>query len=94
MVNLDNVLLHPYVTEKTMNHMTGTPTQDFKDGNKLEFIVKRSASKAEIKMAFEKQFDVKVAKVWVRIDKEGKHAIVRLKEGYSAEDIGMRIGVF
>ena len=94
MVNLDNVLLHPYVTEKTMNHMTGTPTQDFKDGNKLEFIVKRSASKAEIKMAFEKQFDVKVEKVWVRIDKEGKHAIVRLKEGYSAEDIGMRIGVF
>jgi large subunit ribosomal protein L23 len=56
--------------------------------------VKRSASKAEIKEAFEKQFDVKVARVWVRIDKEGKHAIVRLKEGYSAEDIGMRIGVF
>ncbi len=94
MVKTDGILLHPYVTEKTMNHMTGTPTQDFKDGNKLEFIVKRSASKAEIKSAFEKQFDVKVAKVWVRIDKEGKHAIVRLKEGYSAEDIGMRIGVF
>ena len=35
------VLLHPYVTEKTMNHMTGTPTQDFKDGNKMEFIVVR-----------------------------------------------------
>ena len=94
MVKAENILLHPYVTEKTMNHMTGTPTQDFKDGNKLEFIVKRSASKAEIKTAFEKQFDVKVARVWVRIDKEGKHAIVRLKEGYSAEDIGMRIGVF
>jgi large subunit ribosomal protein L23 len=94
MVKTDGILLHPYVTEKTMNHMTGTPTQDFKDGNKLEFIVKRSASKAEIKEAFEKQFDVKVARVWVRIDKEGKHAIVRLKEGYSAEDIGMRIGVF
>jgi large subunit ribosomal protein L23 len=94
MAKSDSILLHPYVTEKTMNHMTGTPTQDFKDGNKLEFIVKRSASKAEIKVAFEKQFDVKVARVWVRIDKEGKHAIVRLKEGYSAEDIGMRIGVF
>jgi large subunit ribosomal protein L23 len=94
MVKVENVLLHPYVTEKTMNLMTGTPTQDFKDGNKLEFIVKRSASKADIKLAFEKQFDVKVEKVWVRIDKEGKHAIVRLKEGYSAEDIGMRIGVF
>ncbi len=94
MVRLEGILLHPYVTEKTMNHMTGTPTQDFKDGNKLEFIVKRSASKAEIKAAFEKQFEVKVAKVWVRIDEEGKHAIVKLAEGYSAEDIGMRIGVF
>ncbi|HXZ23392.1 MAG TPA: 50S ribosomal protein L23 [Methanomassiliicoccales archaeon] len=94
MVKLDGILLHPYVTEKTMNHMTGTPTQDFKDGNKLEFIVKRSASKAEIKAAFEKQFEVKVAKVWVKIDEEGKHAIVKLAEGYSAEDIGMRIGVF
>jgi len=94
MAKSDSILLHPYVTEKTMNHMTGTPTQDFKDGNKLEFIVKRSATKSEIKVAFEKQFDVKVARVWVRIDKEGKHAIVRLKEGYSAEDIGMRIGVF
>jgi large subunit ribosomal protein L23 len=94
MVKLDDVLLHPYVTEKTMNKMTGTPTQDFKDGNKLEFIVKREASKAEIKAAFEKQFDVKVAKVWTRITKQGKHAIIKLAEGYSAEDIGMRIGVF
>ena len=32
------VLLYPYVTEKTMNYMTGPPTQDFKDGNKIEFI--------------------------------------------------------
>ena len=39
MVSKKDVLLHPFVTEKTMNHMTGTPTQDFKDGNKLEFIV-------------------------------------------------------
>ena len=77
-----------------MNHMTGTPTQDFKDGNKLEFIVMRSATKAEIKKAFEEQFDVKVAKVWTRIARDGKHAVVKLAEGYSAEDIGMRIGVF
>ena len=91
---LEGILLHPYVTEKTMNHMTGTPTQDYKDGNRLEFIVKKSASKADIKAAFEQKFDVKVARVWVRIGKEGKHAIIKLAEGYSAEDIGMRIGVF
>ncbi|MDH7508230.1 MAG: 50S ribosomal protein L23 [Methanomassiliicoccales archaeon] len=89
-----DVLLYPYVTEKSMNHMTGTPTQDFKDGNKIEFIVLRNATKKEIKEAFEKRFEVKVEKVWTRISKEGKHAVIKLAEGYSAEDIGMRIGVF
>ncbi|OPX63390.1 MAG: 50S ribosomal protein L23P [Methanomassiliicoccales archaeon PtaB.Bin134] len=88
------ILLYPYVTEKTMNYMTGTPTQDFKDGNKIEFIVDRFASKAEIKAAFEEYFEVKVDKVWTKISKDGKHAIFKLAEGYSAEDIGMRIGVF
>jgi large subunit ribosomal protein L23 len=91
---LDQVLLHPYVTEKTMNHMTGTPHLDFKDGNRLEFIVRREATKSEIKAAFERRFDVKVARVYTRIGKEGKHAIIKLAEGYSAEDVGMRIGVF
>lgn len=88
------VLLYPYVTEKAMNYMTGTPTQEFKDGNKIEFIVDRFATKAEIKDAFEAHFEVKVDKVWTKISKEGKHAIIKLAEGYSAEDIGMRIGVF
>lgn len=77
-----------------MNQMTGSPTQDFKDGNKIEFIVLRSATKKEIKEAFEARFEVKVDKVWTKIDREGKHAIVKLAEGYSAEDVGMRIGVF
>ena len=29
------IILHPYVTEKTMNAMSGTPNQDLKDGNWL-----------------------------------------------------------
>ncbi|MEM2943337.1 MAG: 50S ribosomal protein L23 [Methanomassiliicoccales archaeon] len=89
-----NVLLYPYVTEKSMNHMTGSPTQEFKDGNRIEFVVLRSATRKEIKDEFEKRFEVKVEKVWTRITKEGKHAIIKLAEGYSAEEIGMRIGVF
>ena len=89
-----DILIHPYVTEKSMNHMTGTPTQDFTDGNKLEFLVHRDADKAQIKAAFENRFDAKVTKVWTYIAKDGKHAIIKLAEGYSAEDIGMRIGVF
>jgi len=93
-VRKDNILIHPYVTEKAMNHLSGSPLQNFKDGNRLEFIVNRNASKSQIKEAFESRFDVKVDKVWTRIEKNGKHAIIKLAEGYSAEEVGSRIGVF
>jgi len=88
------VLLHPYVTEKAMNAMSGTKGQNLTDGNRLEFLVRRDATKAEIKKAFEVRFEVKVDRVNVRVMKDGKHAIIKLKEGYSAEEIGMRIGIF
>ena len=88
------VLLHPYVTEKTMNAMSGTPSQDLKDGNRLEFVVRRDATRTEIKRAFEERFEAKVEKVNIKFMKSGKHAIIKLKEGYSAEEIGMRIGIF
>lgn len=88
------VILHPYVTEKTMNAMSGTPIQDLKDGNRLEFIVRQDATKPEIKKAFEARFEAKVDKINIKTMRDGKHAIIRLKEGYSAEEIGMRIGIF
>ncbi len=88
------ILLHPYVTEKTMNAMSGTPSQDLKDGNRLEFVVRKDATRAEVKKAFEERFEAKVDRVNVKIMKDGKHAIIKLKEGYSAEEIGMRIGIF
>lgn len=80
------VLLHPYVTEKTMFQMERE--------NKLEFMVRREATKEDIKEAFEKLFEVKVKSVNTKITKIGKRAVIRLAEGYSAEEIGMRIGVF
>ncbi len=88
------IILHPYVTEKTMNAMSGTPQQDLKDGNRLEFVVRKDSTKTEIKKAFEEKFEAKVAKVNIKLMKDGKHAIIKLKEGYSAEEIGMRIGIF
>ena len=89
-----DVLIRPYVTEKTLNFMSGTARQKYKDGNKIEFIVHRNASKTDIKEVFEERFEVKVEHVWTRIQKDGKHAIIKLAEGYSAEDVGMRVGVF
>ena len=81
-----DIILYPYVTEKTMNLMENL--------NRLEFIVKRVSTKTEIKDAFENLFEAKVAKINTRILKDGKHAIITLTPDYSAEDIGMRIGIF
>lgn len=89
-----DILIRPYVTEKTLNLLSGTPTQKFRDGNKIEFIVHRQASKSDVKASFEERFEVKVEHVWTKIQKDGKHAIIKLADGYSAEDVGMRVGVF
>jgi len=80
------IIFHPYVTEKTMNHM--------EKNNALEFIVKRDANKEQIKKSVEQLFDVKVKSVNTRISKYGKHAIVVFMPEFNAEDVGMRIGVF
>ena len=89
-----DILIRPFVSEKAMNHISGTPTQKYTDGDKIQFIVHRNADKEQIKAAVEDRFEVKVEKVWTRIQKDGKHAIVKLADGYSAEDVGMRVGIF
>ncbi|MEE9592869.1 MAG: 50S ribosomal protein L23 [Thermoplasmata archaeon] len=88
------ILLYPIVTEKSLNYLSGTAAEDFKDGNRLEFVVRPDASRTEIRQAFESLFEAKVEKVNTHTKKDGKHAIVKLHADYSAEEIGMRIGVF
>ncbi|MGD0718137.1 MAG: 50S ribosomal protein L23 [Thermoplasmata archaeon] len=80
------ILLHAYVTEKSMDEMERQ--------NKLEFKVDQRATRAEVKRAVEQIYQCKVAKVNVKIVKAGKIATVRFKKEYSAEDIGSRAGVF
>jgi len=93
-MRVKRVIMHPYVTEKTMNQMSGTPNQDLTDGNRLEFVVRADSTKTQIKKEVEKRFEVKVEKINIKNTKHGKRAIVKLAEGYSAEEIGMRIGIF
>jgi len=81
-----DIILHPYVTEKTMNLM--------EKNNALEFVVRRSSDKKQIKDAIEEMFEVKLVDVNTKITKNGKHAIVRFAPEFKAEDIGMRIGIF
>ena len=86
MKNPHSVILYPFVTEKTMSQMERE--------NKLEFIVDQRANKIQIKKAFEELFEGKVRAVNTKIRKDGKHAIIQLKPEFSAEEIGMRIGIF
>lgn len=81
-----NILLHPSVTEKTMFIMDGN--------NALEFMVRIDATKGQIRDAVKQVFEVDVKSVNTRITKHGKKAIVYFPADVSAEEIGMRIGVF
>ncbi|MEA2055439.1 MAG: 50S ribosomal protein L23 [Candidatus Thermoplasmatota archaeon] len=81
-----DIILHPFVTEKTMNMM--------EKNNALEFVVRRNANKQQIKRAIEQMFEVKLSSVNTRITKKGKHAIVTFTPEFKAEDVGMRIGIF
>jgi ribosomal protein uL23 len=85
-MNPYEIILHPYVTEKSMMLM--------EQHNALQFAVNMTANKHQVKEAAEEMFDVKVAKVTTRITKYGKLAVVALTSDYEADDIGMRIGIF
>lgn len=80
------IILHAYVTEKSMDEMERQ--------NKLEFVVDPRANRAEIRRAVEQTYQCKVMKITTKSVIAGKIATVRFAKGYSAEDIGSRAGVF
>jgi len=80
-----HIIRHPFVTEKTMNLL---------GENKIEFIVIRTANKADVKKAVESLLGAKVVQVRTFIDKEGKHAIVKFAKEHNVNDLATRIGVF
>ena len=85
-MNAYDIIIQPWLTEKSMDARSSE--------QRLEFIVRRSASKQQIAEAIKTIFEVEVAKVNVRNTKYGKHASVKLAEGYDAEDAAMRLGAF
>ena len=89
MVDPYDVILSPWITEKSLNaRRVADPEGYYKENNnRIEFIVRRRATKADIKAAIEELLEVKVSKVNTRIMKTGKHASVKLAEGYDAEEM-------
>lgn len=81
-----NVLMYPQLAEKSMNMV--------EIENKLVFIVNPRATKAEIKEAVEKNFDVKVIKISTMSTTKGqKKAFIKLHADNSAADIASRLGM-
>jgi len=82
----ESVLLYPLHTEKAL--------ESIEKHNTIVFIVRRTATKGEIKEEFEKRFNVKVEEVRTLITPRGeKKAFIKLKKGYSASDIAVRLGI-
>tara|TARA_B100001123_G_scaffold215059_1_gene242815 strand:- start:21 stop:293 length:273 start_codon:yes stop_codon:yes gene_type:complete len=90
-MNPYDVIISPWITEKSME---ARRNDEYSASNRLEFIVHKSANKRDVIEAIEKLFDVKVAKVNTRVTKHGKHASVKLAEGYDAEEASMKLGAF
>ena len=91
-----DIILMPWITEKTLEaRRVSDPDIGFlQNNNRIEFIVHRDATKAQIKRAVEELFEVRVAKVNTRITITGKHASVRLAEGDDAEEAALKLGAF
>jgi len=91
-----DVIIMPWITEKTLDaRRVSDPDGVHKENNnRLEFIVRREATKKDIKEAVEYLLEVKVSKVNVRINRTGKHASVRLSEGFDAEEAALKLGAF
>ena len=80
------VVEFPLITEKAVNVIELE--------NKVSFIVKKDASKIQIKKAVEELYNVKVKSVNTVLDRKGrKKAIVKLAKDFKAADLATKLGV-
>ena len=80
-----NIIKHPIQTEKAVRLMESE--------NKLIFIVRKAATKIQIKKAVEELFKVKVIKVNILIQKNEKKAYVKLAAENKAIDVASQLGL-
>jgi large subunit ribosomal protein L23 len=79
-------LKYPFVTEKAMVLL--------ENQSKLQFLVRREATKSQIKREIEKAFDQKVTSVRTLMNTQGeKKAIVSFENEKAAEEILSRLGI-
>ncbi|MFH1591553.1 MAG: 50S ribosomal protein L23 [archaeon] len=85
-MEINTVLKRPVSTEKAIKMMEAD--------NKMVFIVRKKATKSEIKQAFESAFSAKVTKVNTLITPQGhKKAFITLSPEKPALDIATQLGL-
>ncbi|MBN2881661.1 50S ribosomal protein L23 [Candidatus Woesearchaeota archaeon] len=83
---METVILFPLSTEKSMRLIESE--------NKLVFVVDRRASRQQIKSALESLYNLKIKKINVLINREGKkQAFVKLSDDSSALDVATDLGI-
>lgn len=81
-----DVLLYPLISEKAVNAV--------ETENKITFVVKKSATKQDIKRALEEAYKVKVDYINVLNDTDGKKkAIIKLNKQFKASDLSNKLGM-
>jgi large subunit ribosomal protein L23 len=85
-MNLNDVIKYPTMTERSVYMI--------ENENKLVFIVHREANKHDISQAIKKLYQVEAQEIRTLIDRKGeKKAFIRLKEGYNASEVAIKIGI-
>jgi large subunit ribosomal protein L23 len=80
------ILRYPFVTEKAMMML--------EHENKLQFLVRREATKTEIKRELERAFEKEVSSVRTIMTMKGeKKAIISFADDKAAEEILSRLGI-
>ena len=81
-----DLIKYPTMTERSVYMI--------ENENKLVFIVHREANKHDIAQAVKKLYQVEAQEIRTLIDRKGeKKAFVRLKDGYNASEVAIKIGI-
>ncbi len=81
-----DVIKYPTMTERSVYMI--------ENENKLVFIVNRDATKPQIAAAMKELYEVEAKEINTLIDRQGeKKAFIKLKEGYSASEVAIKLGI-
>jgi large subunit ribosomal protein L23 len=85
------VLAHDIIKYPTM---TERSVYMIEKENKLIFIVEREATKNQIAAAMKELYQVEAKEINTLIDRQGKKkAFIKLKEGFSASEVAIKLGI-